>query len=255
MIANYHTHTWRCGHAIGTEEEYVRCALERGLSTLGFSDHSPYLFSDGYVSRIRMKPEELADYADCVHRMQQQYGNRLQILLGVEMEYYPACFSRTLSLLKEHGVEYLILGQHYLENEMGAIYSGRETDSEAVLAAYCAQTREGIQTGAFTYLAHPDLVYYVGPEAVYRQYMRGLCRDAKSAGLPLEINLLGVRGGRQYPNRVFWELVAEEGCAVVLGCDAHEPESLLETEDEAQALRMVQTLGLTLLPEVPLRRL
>ena len=51
MIANYHTHTWRCRHADGTEREYVERAIEGGLKILGFSDHSPYPFPDGYDSR------------------------------------------------------------------------------------------------------------------------------------------------------------------------------------------------------------
>ena len=50
MIANYHTHTWRCRHADGTEREYVERAIEGGLKILGFSDHSPYPFPDGYDS-------------------------------------------------------------------------------------------------------------------------------------------------------------------------------------------------------------
>mgnify|MGYP004576416305 CR=1 FL=1 len=36
---NYHTHTFRCGHAIGNDEEYVLEAIALGLNTLGFSDH------------------------------------------------------------------------------------------------------------------------------------------------------------------------------------------------------------------------
>ena len=27
MLTNYHTHTTRCGHAEGTEEEYILCLL------------------------------------------------------------------------------------------------------------------------------------------------------------------------------------------------------------------------------------
>jgi transcriptional pleiotropic repressor len=34
---NYHTHTYRCGHAIGNDEEYVLEAIGLGLQTLGFS--------------------------------------------------------------------------------------------------------------------------------------------------------------------------------------------------------------------------
>ena len=34
MIANYHTHTWRCRHADGTEREYVEKAINAGLKIL-----------------------------------------------------------------------------------------------------------------------------------------------------------------------------------------------------------------------------
>ena len=64
MIANYHTHTWRCSHATGTEEEYVQAALDRKLEILGFSDHTPYGFPQGYDSWFRMKQEQLADYCN-----------------------------------------------------------------------------------------------------------------------------------------------------------------------------------------------
>ncbi|MFR5796189.1 MAG: PHP domain-containing protein [Christensenellales bacterium] len=42
MKANYHTHTARCGHATGTDEDYVLAAIEQGFDELGFSDHVPW---------------------------------------------------------------------------------------------------------------------------------------------------------------------------------------------------------------------
>ena len=48
MIANYHTHTHRCNHAVGREEDYVKEALKVGLKLLGWADHTPYLFPGGY---------------------------------------------------------------------------------------------------------------------------------------------------------------------------------------------------------------
>ena len=39
-LANYHTHTTRCQHARGTEEEYVLQAIDTGFEILGFADHS-----------------------------------------------------------------------------------------------------------------------------------------------------------------------------------------------------------------------
>ena len=35
----YHTHTSRCGHANGEDEEYVVNAIKAGIKRLGFSDH------------------------------------------------------------------------------------------------------------------------------------------------------------------------------------------------------------------------
>ena len=34
-----HTHTKRCGHAFGADEEYVQAAIDAGIKVLGFSDH------------------------------------------------------------------------------------------------------------------------------------------------------------------------------------------------------------------------
>ena len=47
MIANYHTHTTRCNHAVGSEREYVEKAIELGFSELGFADHAPMPLPEG----------------------------------------------------------------------------------------------------------------------------------------------------------------------------------------------------------------
>ena len=39
VTANYHGHTYRCGHAYGQDEEYVQAALEMGFEVMGFADH------------------------------------------------------------------------------------------------------------------------------------------------------------------------------------------------------------------------
>jgi len=253
VIANYHTHTWRCKHAQGTEEEYVQNAIKRGLKRLGFSDHSPYCFPGGYYSNFRMKPEETPEYASVVFDLRDRYHDDIDIRLGVEMEYYPAFFSETVSMLRDSGVEYLILGQHFLGNEINEKYSGAPTESEAQLQRYCRQMMEAMNTGLFTYAAHPDLLRFTGNPAVYARCMRELCREACSCGIPLEINLLGLAESRHYPNSLFWEIAAAEGCKAILGCDAHQAEALLDIETEKRALALVKQWGVEVLEDVPLR--
>lgn len=255
MYANYHTHTWRCRHALPDEESYVRAAVSRGLTLLGFSDHTPYPFPEGYRSGFRMEPEMLPDYCQTVEALRQQYRDSIKIEIGLEAEYYPKYFAQLKRLLQGTPVTYLLLGQHYVGNETDGVYSGNPTADPDTLKAYCRQVRDGMQTGLFTYLAHPDLLYFTGSDRLYRQEMSGLFRDAKSCGMPLEINLLGLSDKRHYPSRRFLELAAMENCPVILGCDAHDPRALSDTKPEAQARKLIAEYGLTLLPETPLRNI
>ena len=44
MKTNYHTHTTRCMHATGSDEDYVLSAIKGGYQELGFSDHTPWKY-------------------------------------------------------------------------------------------------------------------------------------------------------------------------------------------------------------------
>lgn len=253
MIANYHTHTFRCNHASGTEEEYVINAIDRGIKVLGFSDHTPYIFEGDHYSYFRMRPELLEDYVSSVIALREKYKDKIEILLGVEIEYYPKYLPETLKMLKEHPIDYLILGQHFVGDEIGEPYCGRANDSEDLLKRYVEQTIEAMETGMFTYLAHPDLLFYVGDDEVYCKHMRKLCAAAKRLDMPLEINLLGLATNRNYPNLLFWKLAAEEGCKAVLGCDAHSPEALSDIAVEKEAIALAQKVGIEIVDTVKLK--
>ena len=253
MIANYHTHTYRCHHAVGSETEYMEAAVHGGLKVLGFADHTPYDIRKPHP--FRMAPEELPGYAETLRALAECVRDRIEIVVGVEAEYYPQLFSAHLELLRENGIRYMILGQHFLGNEIDEPYCGRETEDVRVLERYVEQSAEAMQTGLFTYFAHPDLIHFVGSGTVYERQMRRLCEAAKETDTPLEINLLGIREGRNYPDERFWAIAEETGNTVVLGCDAHRPEDVCGGDAERQALDLVRRHSLHLLETVPLRRI
>lgn len=124
MIANYHTHTWRCNHARGTEREYVESAIKAGMEILGFSDHSPYIFPGNYYSNFRMRMDQLEGYIQCVLDLRKEYAGQIQIPLGLELEYYPEFLPQLLPILRDLPLDYLLLGQHFIGNEIGAHYNG-----------------------------------------------------------------------------------------------------------------------------------
>ena len=254
MNANYHTHTIRCHHASGTEREYVECAIRGGLKILGFSDHSPQFFPDGYYSDFRMRPEELENYVDTVNALKKEYADDIEIHLGLEAEYYPAYFEQLIKHISDYGVEYLLLGQHVCGNEIGEIPVSVATKDVAVLERYCNQVTEAMQTGLFTYFAHPDIIHFTGDKEIYDTTIRKLCQAAKVNQIPLEINLLGLRDRRHYPNEKFWKIAGEEGCQVILGADAHTPEDVWRPADVSMAQQLITTYHLHLTDTVSLRR-
>ena len=252
MIANYHTHTWRCMHANGDEKEYVENAIENGLEILGFSDHTPMPYPGDYVSGFKMAPDQLEDYVDTVLALKEEYRRDIDIRLGLEVEYYPALFEALLDLMRPYPIEYFLLGQHFLGNEIGEPYSGNRTFSKEALIRYCAQTKEALETGRFTYFAHPDLIFFLGDKSLYMKEMRALCEHAKKLGIPLEINLLGIETNRNYPNPLFWKIAGEVGNDVILGSDAHSPNDVFvpdairtgERIARNNHLRLLETVGL-----------
>ena len=244
MIANYHTHTWRCRHADGTEREYVENAIAAGLKILGFSDHTPQVYPNGFVCPVKMLPEELEGYVDTILDLKREYKADIDILLGLEAEYLYTLWEPLLRLLEPYPIEYMILGQHYLGDGVNEPFCGERTNSVERLKLYCRQTREALETGKFLYFAHPDVLWFTGPDDIYEEEMTKLCRYCKEAEIPLEINLLGVREDRNYPCEKFWKIAAREGNSVIYGTDAHHADHVYSPEVIAKADRFLEKGGI-----------
>ncbi len=247
MKFNYHTHTKRCNHAMGDEREYVESAIEHGIEVLGFSDHAPYNFPyPNFYSAFRMQREELEEYAETVRALAKEYEKDIRILCGFELEYYPDFHKEQMSFLSKVKPDYLILGQHFIGNEIYDLASPR-LNGDLGLSAYVSQVLAGLATGDFLYLAHPDLVGYRFSSQVIEQEYRRLCEGAKRMGIPLEVNFLGLRTNRHYPNKNLFKIASEVGNDVIFGSDAHTPQDLYDPSSEQTAMGWVKELGLNLI--------
>ncbi|MBQ9359595.1 MAG: histidinol-phosphatase [Lachnospiraceae bacterium] len=228
--ANYHTHTPRCKHAEGSEREYIEAAIANGFKTLGFSDHTPQPFDDGFVSGIRMDMEELDGYVDTLKALREEYADRIDIRIGLEVEYYPSCFDKLMKEVRKRDIDYLILGQHFVPEEQEGFYAGSKTDRTYDIDAYIDAVIEALETKEFMYLAHPDLIHYIGDNEIYLSHMKRLCEYTSDKEVPLEINGLGMLTGRWYPREDFFKLAVCEGCSFIFGCDAHKPTQVIQPE-------------------------
>ena len=254
LFANYHTHTARCHHAAGEDRQYVEHAIRGGIKVLGFADHCPWVFDDGHVSHTRMLPSQLDEYFTSLTDLKKEYAKDITIYIGFESEYIPEQMEAQDKLLADYPVDYMILGEHFLEREPFGAYTGFPFTDEAMFRKYIDLCIEGMETGRYRYLAHPDLFNFIGDTAVYDREYRRLCEYLKSKDIPVEINLLGVVEKRHYTSERFLRIAKEVGNTAIIGIDAHTPDRL-DNRSMIEACRtMADRCGLKLvdvLPELP----
>ncbi len=250
MTYNYHAHTARCGHASGTEEEYIQCAIAGGITHMGFSDHVPFLFPDGSESYYRIPMAQARDYFDTLNTLRKKYKGQIDLTIGFEMEYYPTFFRDMLDTALSLGAEYLILGQHFSGDERpNGFYVANPTDDPALLEEYVTNILTAMETGLFSYVAHPDLFNFTGDETIYETQMRRLCVAAREKNIPLEINFLGMRAGRHYPQDRFWKLAGEEKSPVTFGFDSHDVAGAFDSASLPRAMKLVERYALNYIGE------
>jgi len=252
---NYHTHTKRCGHAYGRDEEYVKNAVTAGFSIFGFSDHTPWHLLPYESDFYRMDMSLLSDYLDSVDRLKEEYKDELTLYLGLEAEYYPDRLA-WLRQLKEDRLDYLILGNHYHNyTAMSTYYGGFNDDKEKMVTWYLDDSYQALSSGLYDIYAHPDLfmVNFTAGEKLAKDALEKLCIWSKEFNIPLEYNLAGLGAYRNYPNDELFKRAVKHQNPVIIGGDYHSPEAVLNNKLYEQSRKKLQDWGCLLVDTIPIK--
>ena len=252
---NYHTHTYRCKHATGSDEEYVLAAIEAGYKTLGFSDHAPY--KDYPSNLLHMDFEQVDEYIDSINLLKEKYKDQINIHIGFESEYIAINHDERAYLRSK--VEYMILGQHYLDLT-GDKVNFFKNNSEEEIYEYGRTICEAIDTGLFLYLCHPDVVMTKQTEfsKACEDVANMIGKKCSENNIPVELNIRGMERGMitfptgtryYYPNYDFWKVLSQYPINVVIGIDAHKPADLLDKQLLQAGLDELKTLNLNFITE------
>lgn len=246
-IINFHTHTYRCQHASGTVEEYLKSAVEAGIKVIGISDHAPEPLDS---TNSRMPMAELGDYINEVRSAAEKFP-QLDVFLGAEVERFPhfGSFESVRKIyVEEHKFDYLIGAVH------PGVYYWEDADTdEGLLEIYRRMVKENIQmieSGLFVCMAHPDIFGAIAGNwrKEYTPLAADLITAANDCKVFLEFNTYGMRkplrnGRWQYPLLPFWELAAAMKAKTVIGIDAHRPLDVSAKWLEAE--KVLAELGIT----------
>ncbi len=236
MKANYHTHTYLCGHAKGTPADYIEEAIKAEVDILGFSDHGPY---PDFNTGVSMSYQQLETYIQWLDEAKDKYRNKIRILKGLEIEYFKRYTVEDNKyyeyLLTKAGLDYLIMGEHQFITSYGSNANIFVADAPELAVEYAKQCVEGMATGYFSILAHPDL-FCINPYPWDDNYERAsdiIIEGAVKYKTILEYNANGLRRGIKeytdglrypYPHKRFWDKVRGTEIRVIAGSDAHAPE-------------------------------
>ena len=258
---NYHTHTFRCGHAIGNDEEYVLEAISLGLATLGFSDH--IMLPGIRQTNVRGDYGLVEGYFTSLKHLKEKYQGRINILIGFEAEAFKEYFEYYQKLKEDKLVDYFVLGNHctIINGRIKSFFSKFTTGKDII--EYTDSLIEGMKTGLFDVIAHPD--YFMDTYYKWDGYSKACAKRIIKASIeydiPLEFNFACIRRGPQkkgkefrygYPYLPFWKMVSKMKAKVIMGIDAHAPSDLSSYLND-EGYKLIQTLNLNVIDELKLK--
>ncbi len=238
--SNLHNHT-TFSDGIGTPRENIQSALEKGMASLGFSDHSFIPFDTSYC----MMDYEYPQYIKTINELKAEYQGVLPIYLGMEKDSY--------SEGDDSAYDYIIASVHYIHRN-GIYYpidhsskQQQECADEAfggsfldLAASYFEIITEHVIRTKPTLIGHFDVItkFSLMPEGDdrYRDIAKAALAECLKHCKYIEMNTGAVcRGLRKdpYPNTYLLETVRECGGKVVLSADSHDPKNLIFGFDRA----------------------
>lgn len=239
---DYHMHT-QFSDGQASIEEMAQSAIEKRLSRICITDHMPLPCDRRYT----MDRKRVDEYRLGVRTAQAEYADRLEIKLGIELEYVPQFRFWVRSIL-EMGWDSTIISVHSLfKNDALLMVNGSvqefekllqafDNDIRAVLKTYFETVQAAAGTGWFDIVGHLDVVkkhntgnrYFFESDPFYKTLVRDTLDIIRQRNVKMEINTAGFNHpvNAPYPSPWVVREAMEMGIPIVLSSDAHDPGSI-----------------------------
>ena len=225
---DYHMHTPLCGHAVGEPREYVKRAIEVGLSEVGFSDHAPLVAYDD--PRYTMRHEELPQYLDMMRKVREEFKT-FTIKIGIEADYIPGYEDKTRAILASYRYDFVIGSIHFIDawafDDPDQKVRWKDKDVDTVYRDYYALLRKSAESGLFDIMGHADLVKKFGhrPVSDFSQEIEKTAAAFKKSGVTVEINTSGLRKPVKeiYPSLDALKIYRKHEVPITFSSDSHDP--------------------------------
>ncbi|MGC8915382.1 MAG: histidinol-phosphatase HisJ family protein [Thermoanaerobaculum sp.] len=258
-LADLHTHTFRCGHAVGNEEEYIQRAVALGFSAIAVTDHIPFYWlpPEAHDPTLAMAPEALPGYVERVLALKEKYRGSIEVLLGIEADYVEGHEEALARILGAYPFDVVLGSVHWLDGfwvdapGSRARYERGPDKVREIWQSYWEKLEKAILSGLFDVMAHLDLPKKFGfrPTEPLLELENRVLAALVAKGTAVEVSTAGRRKpvGENYPSPAWLERLVAAGVPLVLSSDAHAPEEVgFAFGETAAALRALGVASLTL---------
>lgn len=254
ILRDLHTHTTYCDGK-NSPEEMVRAALDLNMKTLGFSVHGNTFFDGSYC----IKKERIDEYKAEINALKEKYHDKIEILCGVEMDY----FSNEVAA---EDFDYSIGSVHYVKCDTAyfpvdssvevfksTVENCFDGDYIAYAESYFKNVADVINKTKADIIGHFDLIskfnegnkFFDENDTRYISAGFAAIDALVKTGKPFEINSGAISRGYKttfYPSEIFLQRIAQKGGKVILSSDSHSVNALCFKFEEAE--RMARDMGL-----------
>lgn len=234
MKFDLHTHHFRCGHADGNIRDYIEAGIAAGLSVIGISDHTPYFGSqeEQPFPHITMAKGEFAHYVQEVLALKQEYAGKIEVLLGIESDFFPKHAEIYRSTLSQYPFDYIIGSVHFVRDVSifnKTRWNNLSTQQKiAHKKDYYDLIKQSAESGMFQILGHIDAMkgnYPAFSDIPANEAIDDALESIAKHDVAIEINTSGKTklSGGWYPSDAILERALHFGVNVTFGSDAHKP--------------------------------
>ena len=218
----------------GDSRDFVRRAIECGLSEIAFTDHVPLYFlpESRRDPRLAMREDQFDGYVREVEELRREFRGAIEVRLGLEADYAEGHEAELARWLSRADWDLVLGSVHWVDGgwiDDPATSPARFASEgvELLYDRYYALLAKAARTGLFDVLTHFDLPKKHGhrPAAPREAAEAEAIHAAEEAGVAVEISSAGLRKpvGEAYPEpRLLRRIVAAE-IPVTFSSDAHAP--------------------------------
>ena len=245
ITIDYHTHHYRCGHAQGNIEDYIKAAINKGLTEIGISDHAPIYWMDGNdpLPTIAMAKNELDGYVEEVLKLKEKYAGQIAVRLGIESDYIEDMDDVYAKVFEKYPFDYVLGSVHHVF-KVNVFERSRWSSGVKPIDMYREYYRlvaKSARTGLFDILSHTSAILAYAPQPfpvdVAEVQDEALVAIAEANAL-IEVNTSGYRKMNidPFPTARMVEKAAELGIPMTFSSDSHRPDDVGYWRDKVEAI-------------------